>query len=247
MPSRSGATASGDWSESRSAGRPWARCWGFLGLSLVGLLGVQDGSVLRQATSLSAADSGLLQLGLLLIGAVIVLQAVNRLRDRPGHPGRAEGDREPTAGPTPLREAYLPDLFGARHDVRRFVGSERSILIFLSEGCAACTAIAEQMSGWRTTLETHGVVLRAVTPVPASQAIAHYPRLGSWLHQDERGVLAQQLGIATLPAAVYVGRDGAPSVSDGPAEGSHAISVLVDNAVAAASAERSPSTAEGAQ
>lgn len=224
-----------------------ARGWGLLALSLAALLGAQGGSILSQATDLSAADSGLLQLGLLLTGAIAVLHVMNRLRARP-RPRHAAGtasvERAGDRGPATVREAYLPDLFGARHDVRRFVGPERSILVFLSAECGACAALAEQLGPWREALATRGIALRAVTSAPPAQAIAQYPRLGSYLHQDEHDTLADQVGVDTLPAAVYVGRDGTPSVSDGPAHGAHAITVLVDNALADAAQDSAPAPTE---
>ncbi|WP_018155596.1 MauE/DoxX family redox-associated membrane protein [Demetria terragena] len=210
------------------------RAFGLLALSVIGLSGSQNGSVIQRASNLTSPDAGLLQLGLLLAGAIVVLEVMARQRHRT--PIAAAPPSEPTSDVLP--EAYLLDLFGARHDVRTLVHEDRAVLIFLSTTCSACLAVAHEVPTWREDLRSHGVDLRVVIADAPGAALGHFPQLGAYLHQDEGEALADHLGLDILPAAVYVGRDGKPEVSDGPAEGTHAIATLVKNALT--HAQRAP-------
>lgn len=218
--------------------RTVVRTGGFLALTAIALTGLvtvtgstgtAERSIATLALSLRGADLGLLQLGLLMAGAgavVLLGRSVGQSRPEPSgahHPGPLATER-PVLG-----EHRLPDIFGASPDVRTFTGEQRSVLVLLSTSCAACRSLAEQLPALRNELSGLGIQLRVVTPLPAAEALGSFPLLGSFLHHDVDGLLAERLGVSTYPAAIAVGRDGPGSLDDGPAFGSHAVTVLIDN------------------
>src|SRR5699024_8254585 len=173
--------------------RTVVRTGGFLALAVVSLLGLvtltgssaaAGRSIATITPSLRGADLGLLQLGLLVAGAgAVVLLGRSTGQTRRGR----SDDHQPGPVPDPategpmLGEHKLPDIFGASPDVRTFTGEQRSVLVLLSTSCAACRSLAEQLPGLRSELAGLGVQLRAVTPLPAAEALGSFPLLGSFL------------------------------------------------------------------
>jgi len=204
---------------------------GLVLLAVLGIAGSLHGSVVGTALALEPDERTLAQVAALVIGVVVVLRLVDHLR-RPVANDAPNADPVGDAGPpsTPeLGSHLLPDLFGARPDVRRFVGEDRSVLVFLSTTCGTCRTVAAELPQWRADLAARGITVRAVTDQPAAKALVTFPALGAFLHQDADDALARSLGITDVPAAVYVGADGTPTVSQGPVVGPYAMSDLIAN------------------
>lgn len=212
-----------------------ARNAGLVLLAALGWAGSGHGSVLGLALTLDPLRAAIVQVAVLGVAVLVGLRLTDRLRDRT-RTGAEDGvGTSPSLAVPDATTGYqlgrhlLPDLFGAQPDVRRFVGPDRSVLVFLSLDCSNCRELANELPAWRAELADRGIALRAVTAHPAARALVTFPALGAFLHQDADDRLATSLGITAVPAAVYVGADGTPTVSEGPVAGPYAIADLVAN------------------
>ncbi|WP_353113756.1 MauE/DoxX family redox-associated membrane protein [Microbacterium sp.] len=196
------------------------------GFALAAAVGPPRGPLLEVVGTGLEQDAGLFQLGLLILVSAGALHLRRSLT--PSQPARQNPPSERT-----VSRHLLADLFGAEHDVRGFTADRRAVIVFVSTTCTACRALIPTLTQWLPTLREQGVHTWLVTDAPPAEAISAFPVFGAHLLHDRGNGLAREIGITSLPSAIYFGADGVPTVSLGPAEGIPAVEALIRNVLVA--------------
>ncbi|MFD5224625.1 MauE/DoxX family redox-associated membrane protein [Microbacterium sp. NPDC058342] len=205
---------------------------GLIALSVLVLTESSRGS-LFQALGALGTQAPIYQTGLLVLGVVAVLTTMGTLQSSalPSNACEQQADRDSTTG-AELGVHILHDLFGVGHDVRNWFGAERSLLVFVSAGCAACHALADDIVDAIPDLESKGIRLRVITDVEARNAISSFPALGAHIYHDREGALGAEALVRTFPSAILVDGGESARFESGPAVGAEAIHRLMRQAQA---------------